>query len=100
MVILLGACELVPPLHDEKEVGMRQTPLLEFHHINISPHLAQDVLLKQLILEFLQLLPENTNNEIWTVLRCLTGVEFLPNLIPVWVACHCEEDVRLAILSN
>jgi hypothetical protein len=32
---------------------MGKAPLLELHHIHICPHLAQDVLFQQLILEFL-----------------------------------------------
>jgi hypothetical protein len=43
-VILLRACDLVLPLHNQQPMRMRQTPLLELNNIYVGMYLAKNVI--------------------------------------------------------
>src|SRR6266540_5265539 len=55
------------------------------------------MLLGQHLFHHLQLGPEHSGNKIWSVLRSLAWKQLIQYLLPVWVAGHRQEDVRLAV---
>ena len=55
--------------HDEKEMSMRQSALLEFHDIRPSEHATQHVPLKKQVEQVLQLQAENACHHVGTVRR-------------------------------
>ena len=76
---------------------MWEAPLLELDHIDIRLHNAQDVFLCQHIFHRLQLGFKHPGHNIWPILRGLAWKQRILYLLPVWVAGHRQEDVRLAV---
>jgi hypothetical protein len=79
---------------------MRQAPLLKLNDIYVGFYFPNYVLVQQTSPQLLQLGSEHSSHEIWTVLRALSWIWLIFNLIPIRIARDGEKDVRFSILPH
>lgn len=91
---------LVLLVKHQQQVEMRQAPLLELNHTDVSFDLAQYATVKQQMQQVLDLLNEDPGNEVRAVSRILARQQTAHNLWPVSVAGSCDEIVWLANTCN
>ena len=77
-------------------MSMGEAPLLKLYHTDVRLYNACDMLLGKHLFHRLKFGLEHSGHEIWTVLEGLAWKQCVLYLVPVWVAGHGHEDVRLA----
>lgn len=86
-------------LENQKHVAARKATLLEFDHHHVGCHFSENVLLEEILAEFLEFRLEDSGGEIWTVLRRLARQERF-DFSPLRIARNGEEDVWLPMASH
>ena len=81
----------------DQEVEMRKSAFLEFDHIYVCDHASEDLVLVNVVKQFLLFEFENARNDVRSIVRCLTGEQFSSNFWPVWICGHRDEEVDFLI---
>ena len=79
---------------------MGKASLLELDDCQMGSVPSQQATLDKILHEGVLLQSEDPGHQIGPVLCCLSGLEVIPDLWPVGVACHSDEEVRLVELLN
>jgi hypothetical protein len=79
---------------------MGEPPLLELYHIDAWLHNTKDMLLGQHLFHLLQLGPEHSRHNIWSVLQGLACKQSIMYLQPVLIASHRQEDFSLEYVAQ
>ena len=75
---------------------MREASLLELDDVEMGDSPPKDAVLVQLVQQGIEFELENSSNDIRTIVWCLTRRQRIDDLWPVGVACHRDEEARLA----
>ena len=79
---------------------MWQGYLLEFNGVDVSYLFSEDIGFEQEFFQFVQLLLEDTADDIMTLMRLLSWVQLSGDLWPLWVASHRDEKIWKKISST
>ena len=85
---------------DVEGVEVWQTSFLKLNSGDVGHHFTQKLAIDDVIHHLVLLQLEDSGHQVRPILGFLTREEFICNFLPVWIGCHSDKQIWLAIFST